>query len=363
MDYRLASWVIDYREISRIISYWREGAYHVNPLGYDGYAAGTGSTNGSPSSADYRDGDWTIDGLELTRALTYWRAGGYHIDPEGDDGYASGGDGAGGAPAAAETKDGSSALSSAAPDFIEIQTSQQSPAYYDPGGTVTRSCSLIYSDVLLGLCWQPQIPAGWTIVSVSGDGNPEVRRGEIVWLGTLPESPIDVTYTVSVPLWELGTRQISDYAWYYRPNIANAASVSGATTTLVMMPRDTDGDGLPDGWEQHYGGTPDGMSPGDDDDADGMNNLGESVAGTDPTDPESVLRINGTQVGANEFFLHWPSVANRIYSIGRSTNLVEGFSPWAGDLEATPPVNVYSDFIDTEPKGFYRINVNIETSE
>ncbi|HYG34732.1 MAG TPA: hypothetical protein VEC99_08110, partial [Clostridia bacterium] len=49
---------------------------------------------------------------------------------------------------------------------------------------------------LLGLLMRPQLPPGWEIVSVTGGGNPEMARGEIVWTGDIPPSPIQVTYTV-----------------------------------------------------------------------------------------------------------------------------------------------------------------------
>lgn len=56
-----------------------------------------------------------------------------------------------------------------------------------------------------------------------------------------------------------------------------------------VQDRDSDGDGMPDGWEDQYGFNP--MNPDDayaDADADGFTNLEEFLAGTDPQDPKSM---------------------------------------------------------------------------
>jgi len=94
-DYRESYWNIDGPEVSRVLAYWRALAYHLDPVGLDGYAAGAGETNGPLHSADYRVAFWGIDGTEVNRVLAYWRTNGYHLDPEGFDGYAPGLDGAG----------------------------------------------------------------------------------------------------------------------------------------------------------------------------------------------------------------------------------------------------------------------------
>jgi M6 family metalloprotease-like protein len=94
-DYQAPRWFIDGSEVSRVLAYWRAGAYHLEAGGLDGYAPGLGSTNGARHSADYQGPDWAIDGTEVNRVLSYWRAGGYHPDPAGLDGYAPGTNAAG----------------------------------------------------------------------------------------------------------------------------------------------------------------------------------------------------------------------------------------------------------------------------
>ena len=89
-DYRTPFWQMDGTEVNRVLSYWRAGGYHRDPVGVDGFAPGPGATNGARHAADFREASWMIDGTEVNRVLSYWRAGGYHRDTNGVDGYAPG---------------------------------------------------------------------------------------------------------------------------------------------------------------------------------------------------------------------------------------------------------------------------------
>ena len=81
-------------------------------------------------------------------------------------------------------------------------------------------------------------------------------------------------------------------------------------------------DGLPDDWQASYWGSDPSKwpDPKADSDGDGASNLQEFLAGTDPTDAKSVLRIqiNSTEQGA---FLAWNTKPGYIYQVEASTNL------------------------------------------
>jgi hypothetical protein len=122
---------------------------------------------------------------------------------------------------------------------------------------------------------------------------------------------------------------------------------------------DMDGNGLPDDWERLFFGRT-GIDPDGDDDMDGMSNLQEYKAGTNPLDPASRFAFLQISVQPGEgFMIQWSSSPNRTYSIERSENLLAGFAPIATQISATPPVNEY---LDTTVSGvdacFYRLRLD-----
>ena len=124
---------------------------------------------------------------------------------------------------------------------------------------------------------------------------------------------------------------------------------------------DSDRDGMPDGWEMAEESDPGNPEDAQEDkDGDGVSNLAEYLAGTDPWDPQSYLRIGsvaaGDGVGGVE--LRWGSVASRLYTVLRSAAVPGGFVPVAEHVLSTPPENVWVDAEVTDSTSlFYRIKV------
>jgi hypothetical protein len=121
---------------------------------------------------------------------------------------------------------------------------------------------------------------------------------------------------------------------------------------------DSDGDGLPDDWEQQYFGG--NANPGDDPDGDGMSNLAEYKAGSDPTDPNSRFAFISVQPHAQGGILvQWSSAQGEAYELQRSSDLVTGFSAIQSNIAATPPVNSYHD-VSAAGAGpyFYRLRLH-----
>jgi hypothetical protein len=105
-------------------------------------------------------------------------------------------------------------------------------------------------------------------------------------------------------------------------------------------------------------------TPALDTDGDGMPDWAELMAGTDPHDPNSVLRLSAdvrpSPQGGLE--IKWSSISGKSYAVYASTNL-NSFSPRATNIVADSSTTVYHDpaAIGSGPF-FYRIKVNPDTT-
>jgi len=87
---------------------------------------------------------------------------------------------------------------------------------------------------------------------------------------------------------------------------------------------DSDGDGIPDWWELWHNLNPN--NPTDaalDSDGDGVSNLNEYLAGTDPRDAADYFHIASITAGAN-CIMSFQSALNRLYTLESRTNLAVG---------------------------------------
>ncbi|MBI5385060.1 MAG: hypothetical protein HZA90_10280 [Verrucomicrobia bacterium] len=125
--------------------------------------------------------------------------------------------------------------------------------------------------------------------------------------------------------------------------------------TATVTP-DTDGDGLPDAWEQAklhaltYGA-------GDDPDLDGFTNSQEYLADTDPLDGTAYLRITGVSLLPGGVKLDWRGGVQSTQYLQR-TFAVGGTNSWLNIHIVSPPTPVsgsYTDWFETNALHFYRI--------
>lgn len=135
---------------------------------------------------------------------------------------------------------------------------------------------------------------------------------------------------------------------------------------VVAVPNDADANGLPDLWERRHFLQRTGTDPNGDPDGDGLRNLGEWLADTDPHDASSLFRIGGITCGAASsgvsqrvVTLSWPSVEGRTYTVLRAERLGEPFATYLEHIPATPPENVIDLPSDDSDTAFYRIAIDL----
>jgi len=123
---------------------------------------------------------------------------------------------------------------------------------------------------------------------------------------------------------------------------------------------DSDADGLLDAWELTYFGrldAPDG-DPQADPDHDGMNNLQEYSAGTNPLDASNVLEITSIRRDGVAIRISFQAVAGKKYRLERAPQITG--SAWAVALDnISGPTGVIevSDPVAGSATGFYRIRL------
>jgi len=123
---------------------------------------------------------------------------------------------------------------------------------------------------------------------------------------------------------------------------------------------DTDGDGLPDGWEATHG--LDWREPGGahgseaDPDGDGFTNGQEYVSGTDPRDASSHLRVEWLSATRDTVVLQFSAVAGKTYSVLYRDDLRVG--SWRKLLDVPAPASTLAIELRDRPPGaarYYRL--------
>jgi hypothetical protein len=89
-----------------------------------------------------------------------------------------------------------------------------------------------------------------------------------------------------------------------------------------------------------------------------MNNWQEWIAGTDPTNAASILRMLLPTGFAPRVRLTWSSVTNRVYVLERATNLgsLPAFSVLRSNIAGLPGTTSWTDTdaVESRPR-FYRV--------
>jgi hypothetical protein len=136
----------------------------------------------------------------------------------------------------------------------------------------------------------------------------------------------------------------------------NAAGINSIVVTYGT--NSYAGDGIPDYWALQYGFNPlDPSVANADPDGDGLSNLQEFLAGTDPTNSASIMRITSiTRVG-NVNTITWDSVNGKTYHLQSTDTLTGTFADVGGpDITASGPSTSTTDTTAVVGR-FYRVRL------
>lgn len=142
------------------------------------------------------------------------------------------------------------------------------------------------------------------------------------------------------------------------------ADSAPATVTVTVSVADADGDGLPDWWTQLHFGHPtaeaaDLSRVGDDPDRDGLTNLQEFAAGSDPLRGDSTLKMAGLTMAPDGLRLSFNTVLGVRYNLLASPDLSPGsWSVVATNLWGHPDSQSVADpGAAGQPKRYYRVEI------
>ena len=151
--------------------------------------------------------------------------------------------------------------------------------------------------------------------------------------------------------------------FYFSVGVTNLAGSSTLSSNAVItVVPDSDGDGIPDEWESANGlNVSDPADAALDSDGDGVSNHDEYLAGTDPHDPNSFLKIECLTTGSPPAALvRFSARAAKTYTVLRRDSLNAGTWISLADVPAAPsnrPVDLRDPMPpnSSQPQRFYRL--------
>jgi hypothetical protein len=110
-----------------------------------------------------------------------------------------------------------------------------SQAYGSPG-ICTVSCRVNYAldRSLVDLLFEPALPQGWTLQSVSGAGEPYIDSGDIKFNSVALPNPLNFSYTATVPAGQSEPQSITDTAGYLLSGMTLYSYYQAAPNPLIV---------------------------------------------------------------------------------------------------------------------------------
>lgn len=325
--------------------------YHSSPGSIDGYNVGPGQKTGKAHHSDYYGGaNWRITMHELVRMVDFFSASpdhSYHPYPGSEDGFRKGApEAAGKALMPSDAKQGDS-------DLFLWRTVRG--GLHGQGNVLTIVHELDGSagDELTGFGISEILPEGWSYLG--SDSSPEPFASPVAGsTGTLefawfpvPQGPFTFSYQVS---FKDTDTLMTDVKGIEGEGVYRTKSAEGQTLLAIAPPKgasggeDTDGDGIDDEIEEHWGrvfggntnyervdsdgdGIPDVLD--EDSDNDGLSDFSESNFNGSPIyDPyHPVLNPTGTDLNTTKTDTDGDGVLDPVEIVRESNPIVRDQKP------------------------------------
>ena len=120
--------------------------------------------------------------------------------------------------------------------IVPILSASHAGSSYRSPGTTTIACQLDYAKEvsLISLVCRPVLPAGWTLVSANGPGQPQVVNDTVVFAGPFTDNPLTFSYTVNVPANQGGTNEVQSIMEYRFAGLLNPATQTALPDRLSL---------------------------------------------------------------------------------------------------------------------------------
>ncbi len=205
------------------------------------------------------------------------------------------------------------------------------------------------SNLVIGV-YGPDLPVSGATLTVFGDG---VTMGPTIFDPAIFTSVKCISARISVAL--NATPGMRTLAVQSGTNIAYA---NGFLSIHSLTP-DNNFDGLDDNFQRRYFPlwTVPAAGPAADPDGDGMNNLAEYMAGTDPTNPASIFKINRVVPSSTGMKITWDSAAGKTYQVMARAQFTSGSWQAIGTITATGSSTQFLDPSGLGAMRAYRLQV------